>query len=222
MSELAPRAAVTYIGLPISSGGGHSLGRLSRRAAHERAAEFLQACTEPVGTIRYAFKLTDPPELGPVPALERELRRRFGREGDVAGQRVGDALDFLDDIDPQPTNRWGMAPLWFWMTSAFRILDPETRCPVPGQDPAGFGGVEYEWGVPLGTSRMRLILHNSSVISIEMCIPIAEDGTLGRVVPWLQQHLPFRLSPKHWRIWTPTKAGSWKARKTTLPGQPTE
>ena len=218
MNDLAPRAAVTYVGLPIRSGGAHSLGRMSRRDAHERSVAFLLACTEPVGAIQYAFKMSDPPELGPVPRLERELRRRFRRDGEVPMQRVGDALDFLDDIDPQPTNRWGMAPVWFWMTSTFRILDPVSRRPLPGQSPARFQGVEYEWRVPLGTSGMRLILHNTASIGLELCIPTADDETLRRVVPWLQLHLPFRLSPKHWRAWTLTKAGSWEARKIRIPG----
>jgi len=60
-------AAVTYVGLPISSGGAHSLGRMSRRAAYQRTIAFLQACTQPVGAIDYTFKVHDVPDLEPVP-----------------------------------------------------------------------------------------------------------------------------------------------------------
>jgi hypothetical protein len=100
-------AAVTYIGLPISSGGAHSLGRMSRRVAYARTIAFLDACTQPVGAIEYKFAVNDVPELKPVPSLERELARRFGNDARVKAERVSDALDFLDDIDPQPTNQWG-------------------------------------------------------------------------------------------------------------------
>ncbi len=210
-------AAVTYVGLPISSGGAHSLGRMSRRAAYQRTIAFLQACTQPVGAIDYTFKVHDVPELGPVPGLERELKRRFGNHVGLQEDRVPDALDFLDDIDPQPTNQWGMAPVWFSVMSKFRILDPTTGRPLPGQDPKRFHGVEYEGTVPLGTSGLRVILHNRALLAIELCIPDADEDLLRRVVPWLQENLPFRFSPKQWRAWTPTKSGSFKGRKTIAP-----
>jgi hypothetical protein len=39
-------AAVTYIGLPISSGGAHSLGRMTRRAAYAAMMEFVGTCAQ--------------------------------------------------------------------------------------------------------------------------------------------------------------------------------
>jgi hypothetical protein len=223
LSPGTPPTAVTYIGLPISSGGAHSLGRMSRRVAYHRTIDFLEACTEPVASRVYSFRVLEVPQLDPVPRLEGELQRRFGRYVDRFGDYPGipeasvdAALDFLDEIDPQPTNRWGMAPIWFWVSSQFRILDPATGQPMPGQDPSQFSGVEYEWRVPLGSSGLRLILHNQAQIGIELCIPDADRDTLGRLIPWLQEHLPFRLSPKHWRAWTPTKSGSFKARKLAV------
>jgi hypothetical protein len=210
-------AAVTYIGLPISSGGAHSLGRMSRRVAYARTIAFLDACTQPVGAIEYKFAVNDVPELKPVPSLERELARRFGNDARVKAERVSDALDFLDDIDPQPTNQWGMAPIWFWARSKFQVLDPATGRPLPGQNAERFHGVEYQWRVPLGTSSIHLVLHNSASLGIELCIPDANEEVLRRVVPWLQDYLPFKFSPKQWRAWTPTKAGSFKVRKMTAP-----
>jgi hypothetical protein len=217
VKEQALTGAVTYIGLPIASGGAHSLGRMSRRVAFERTMSFLQTCTEPVEPIAYSFSLNDVPELSPVPRLELQLRWRFRNFGIVPAQRVGDALDFLDEIHPQPTNRWGMSPIWFWARTTFRILDPATGQPLPGQEPALFNGVEYEFAVPLGSSGLRLILENHSRIGIELCLPNADDDLLRRVVPWLQRHLPCKLSPKQWRTWTPTRTSSFKARKMTAP-----
>lgn len=210
-------AAVTYVGLPISSGGAHSLGTMSRRVAYERTMTFLRTCTQPAGPISYSFGVNDVPELRPIPQLERELKRRFGSYASIPAERVGDALDFLDEIHPQPTNRWGMAPIWFWSTSAFRILDAATGEPVPAQDPGRFRGVEYAFGVPLGSSGLRLILENTARIGIEMCLPYPDDALLRRVVPWLQHHLPCKLSAKQWRAWTPTKTGSFKSRRMAAP-----
>src|SRR5215210_1567617 len=94
-------AAVTYVGLPISSGGGHSLGRMSRRAAYDRTIDFLTSCTEPVGAPSFSIKFHTVPELPPQPELEEAVARRFGPSGDVAPNRVGEALAFMDEIDPQ-------------------------------------------------------------------------------------------------------------------------
>jgi hypothetical protein len=178
---------------------------------------FLDACTEPLAPTKYMFDLTHPPELRPVPDLERELRRRFGDDARIGPERVSDAFDFLDEIDPQPTNQWGMAPIWFRTMTEFRILDPATGRPLPGQDPERFNGVEYEWRIPLGSSSIHLDLHNSASLGIELCIPNADDGVLGQVIPWMQSYLPFKFSPKQWRQWTPTKTGSFKGRKMVAP-----
>lgn len=210
-------AAVTYVGLPIASGGAHSLGRMSRRVAYERTLSFLQTCTEPITAATYSFQVHDVPELPADPRFNAELWRRFGHYVDVPEDRVTDALDYLDEIDPQPANQWGMAPVWLTAGFNFRILDPATGLVLPGQDPARFGSVEYEWGVPLGSSRLRLILSNAAKVAIELCLPDADEDLLRRVVPWLQQHAPFKFSPKHWRAWTPTRSGSFKARKLAMP-----
>jgi hypothetical protein len=186
---------------------------------------FLHSCTTPTSPIDYWFAGLDVPELGRVARLEAEMRRRFGNdpirrsfpdESGVPEARVGEALEFLDEIDPQPTNQYGMAPIWFWAHSRFRILDPDTGLALPGQDPERFGGVEYEARVPLGTSSLRLILNNRAAIGLELCIPDADADLLGRVVPWLEANLPFKLSPKQWRAWTPTRNGSFKARRTLV------
>jgi hypothetical protein len=211
-------SAVTYIGLPISSGGAHSLGRMSRRDAYERTIAFLDACTEATDLLDHRFRVQRVPGADVPAELVRAVRSRFGDDVGLRTSRVPEALDFLDEIDPQPANAWSMVPVWFWTVARFRILDPATGRPIDSQDPDGFAGVDYAPGVPLGTSGLHLVLNDQAAIGIELCIPAADDGLVDRVVPWLQEHLPFRFSPKQWRAWTPTKAGSWKASK--LPATP--
>jgi len=229
MPESSGPSAITYIGLPKSSGGAHHLGRMSRRVAYTRTMSFLQTCTEPVGDLGYALSVMKVPQLRPIPDLEKQIERRFGRSIGPTGAAhshvrlkqdgVDDALDFLDEIEPQPTNEWGMAPIWFWVTSTFRILDPDTGRALPGQDPLRYGGIEYSWKVPLGSSGLRLILNNEAAIGIDLSIPIADDDQIRRLVQWLQQYLPFKFSPWHWRAWTPTKSGSFKARNYSPPAR---
>jgi len=211
-------AAVTYIGLPIHSGGAHSLGRMSRRTAYEKFTEFLATCTLPLSPVVCRFDANDVPGLGRLPTLERELARRFGDYAHLQEGQAPEALDFLDEIDPQPTNQWGMAPIWFRSMVTFRVIDPASNRPVPGQDSVSFNGVEYAWSVPLGTSRIHLDLHNRATLGIELCIPAGDAEVVYRVVPWLQRYLPFKFSSRQWREWTPTRSGSFRSRK--LPGTP--
>lgn len=211
---------MTYVGLPAARGGAHSLGRMSRRHAHERVSTFLASCTASIGAVQYSLRVLDVPELPRQPRLEQLVRQAFGAGATVPvdGDRVGDALDLLDRMDPQPTNRWGMAPVLLTLEARFRLLDPSTGHPLPGQDPARFDGAEYVWSVPLGISGLRLFLDNRCSLALELCIPDADDEILSRLVPSLQAHLPCTLSSEQWRSWTRTRAGSYRARKIRAPG----
>jgi hypothetical protein len=216
VSELGEAAAVTYNGLPVSNGGAHSLGRMSRRTAYETTIGFLDQCTVPDG--RRAYVVFFPavrvsPRVEPPAGLRDQVERRFGRAGEIPEGRIGDALDFLDEIAPQPTNRYGMAWVWVKVQCRFRLLDPGTGRPVPGQDPRRFGGVEYVWSLPLGASRISLSLHNQAALAIDLCIPDPTEDLLRRLIPWLAASLPFKFSSKHWRVWMPTKKGSFRSKR---------
>jgi hypothetical protein len=120
--------AVTYDGLPISGGGAHSLGHMTRRVAHAATLAFLEACTEPLGRTEHTITVHDVPELSRQVRLERELQRRFGRGLVLVldADELPEALDFLDEVHPQPTNQWGMAPIWlrgtrFWPDSGVEV-----------------------------------------------------------------------------------------------------
>lgn len=170
--------AITYVGLPISSGGAHSLGRMGFREACERATSFVGDCAVLVAPREQTFA-------------------------------------FLEEVDPQPSNQWGMAPLWLTTSWKVAILDPTTGEPFVGQDASRYLGVEYEWQVPLGVSRVRLNLSNHASMGIEMCLPDIDDARLKELLPFLQSRAPFRFSAKHWRRWVPTKSGSFRAQKIT-------
>jgi hypothetical protein len=211
--------AVTYVGLPISSGGAHSLARMSFRAAHERTVQFLSRCAEPITPLAYSFRLLDA-DVPRDTKIEKLLHRRFG-PGDnvnVAAERVSEALDFLTEIDPQPaSNRAGTVRVWLTGECTFRVRDPASGHVLPGQDTHRYGGREYDWSVPLGTSALKLSLSNRARLAIDLCLPDADDQLLVRVVPWLQTNLPCKLSAKHWNRWTATSTGSFKAINVPAP-----
>ena len=116
----------------------------------------------------------------------------------------------------EPTS-YGMAPVWLRTSCAFRILDPGSGNPLPGQDPERFNGLEYENLARLGTSRLQLNLSSHASLGIDLCLPDLDDRELARLATWLQGNLPCKLSPKHWKRWTPTKSGSFVGRKIPAP-----
>lgn len=186
---------------------------MSRRTAYERTSSFLARCTELITQPRYSFRVHQVPDLRSDPRFERDLQERFPNPSDLHHGEMAAALDYMDAIDPQPTNAYGMAPVWLTVTCAFRLLDPKTARPLPGQDSQRYLGTLFEPDLPLGSSRLALSLHNQAAFSIDLFIPDSRDETLARVIPWLQQNLPFKMSQKHWKVWTPTKSRSFKGRR---------
>lgn len=180
---------------------------MSRRAAYAATLAFVEACSHPIGQSDYTLKVHDVPELPRQVSLEADLERRFGprRSMVLAPDEVPRALDFLDEIHPQPTNQWGMEPLLFRATTRFHLLDPAAGTVLPGQTAA----LEEQTGY---RNEVRLILGNSAHLGITLCIPGGDTGLLGRLLPALQEHAPCRLSRKQWRAWTPTKRGTLKSR----------
>ena len=210
-ADPAGPSAVTYDGLPLSAGSAHGLGRMPVRAAHARMLAFLERCTEPVEPLEYCFRIHDVPGLRDNPTLRQEVARRFfdGHTRFPFQPAEADrALDFLVSQQPQPTNEYGMAPLWLWMVTRVRLRDPDTGVLLPGQDPERFGLCQADGDILLGTSRVQLVLDNSARISVGFSFPDLEDDQLRELVPRLQEHLPFKLSRKHWKRWTPAKNGN--------------
>jgi hypothetical protein len=213
-------SAVTYDGLPLSSGGAHSLGRMSGRTAHDAVLAFLSTCAATT-QLTHFFTLPQPPEIVVDAEVAQELRQLFPGTPNtfpVSHDRVDEAFAFLDRISPQPTNPWGMAPVWFWVRADFRLRTPSEDVIWPGQDPALFGGFETSTGIRLGQSKVQLSIESKPRINLMLSIPEATDDQLGEVAPWLEKNLPFRMSAKHWLRWSLTRSGtSYRPRRITPP-----
>jgi hypothetical protein len=210
---------VTYDGLPVSSGGAHTLRRTRAAAAFAAWMHFLDTCTEASG-IRCWYDFPRTPELHADPAVVERIGREFPPDRDgrhaVAQTRFSDALSLFESLEPLPVNSSGMAPIWLWFTADCRLRSPDDSVLWPGQDPARFGGFETPGGVRLGASSTRLILHARSLVGLRLSIPEASDDDLAVFVPWLQGALPMRLSSKHWARWTLTAGGqSYRGRRIT-------
>jgi hypothetical protein len=212
------QSAVVYDGLPISSGGAHGLGRTSIHDAFSSWRGFLESCTIADAVSCY-FHLPHTPELEPARRTVRKIRKAFPAKGHrfpVPPDRIHEALDLMASLEPLPTNPWGMAPIWLSADAAFSLKTPAGNI-WPNQNPTAFGAFETPTGVTLGTSRTTLHLEARRSLGLHLSIPEATDEDLTTLIPWLQAHLPFRLSPNHWTRWTLTKNNrTYRSHRLTL------
>jgi len=194
--------AVTYEGLPISSGGAHGLGRMQLREAYAKSERFVMANSVLTAARVQRFSIEEVPELPDPAAWVPAFRDQFGggeRRIPIADDQVDMALSFLESVDPQPSNRWGMAPLWFSTIWNFQVLDPATGKPFQGQDGSRYSDFEYDWRTPLGTSWATLTLSNRASFHIDLCLPDLNLDRLPAVIDALQATAPFQFARKHWR-----------------------
>ena len=99
-----------------------------------------------------------------------------------------------------------MAPVWLRFSAGFDLKGPSGEV-WPDQDPAKFGLFETPTGVRLGTSQTNLSMQAKRSMGLLLSVPNATDDEVAELARWLQTHLSFRLSPKHWSRWTLAKNG---------------
>ena len=209
------QSVVVYDGLPLSAGSAHGLGRISAHAAYTAWSRFLHECGT-AASISCSFFFPFVPELEVSPEVRRLITTAFPPASDgyhrVDASRFDEALNLLVSIEPQPRNPWGMAPVDLWFSASFTLLRPNGM-PWPSQGAERFN-FQTPAGVQLGTNTTNLILAGKRSMSLALSIPDATDNDIEQTIPWLQSHLPFRLSSKHWTRWTLTKnQNSYRGRK---------
>lgn len=165
------------------------------------------------------FAFPDTPELKVDSHVKTKIGKAFPAAGNrypVPFEKVNDALDLLVALEPQPTNRWGMAPVWLRFSCGFAVKRPDGEV-WPDQDPTLFGSFETPTGVRLGTSFTNLSLQAKRSMALLLSVPNASDTDLVELVPSLQSDLPFQLSRKHWSRWTLTNNGrTYRGRRLLL------
>jgi hypothetical protein len=87
-----------------------------------------------------------------------------------------------------------------------------------GQSREQFGSFETPGGFGLGSSTTRLTVTAQRAMSLMVSLPLATDEEAEQTRSWTQEHLPFRMSSRHWSRWTLTRSGqSYRGRRITLP-----
>ena len=218
-------SAVTYDGLPLASGGAHSLGRISPVKALAGWRTFTVTCAR-VDHLRGYFSAPTNPGLEPGDGVLDKVAHHFAPDREapdrfvVPANRVDDAVRLYESFGQQPTNDYGIAALWLTLVADLTMLQPETGTPWPGQDPQRFGSFVTPGGIRLGSSSAKLILRGKASLGLSLSFPEATDEDVETVVPWLQAALPMRLSSKHWARWTRTTGGNSYRSRRLAPSRP--
>ncbi|MGW5072148.1 hypothetical protein [Rhodococcus sp. NPDC004095] len=218
---------VTYDGLPGSAGGAHSLRAKRPHEAFRRLQGFVDACTEPVSSPSWAFEIA----AGGAPGLTEQLvaaaTERFGgpryrarthSEWNVPPESVNHALDALVVVGPDAVTTHGRSLAALTYRTPVRLVDPDASAPYPDITPDTFGGFAVDgYGRLLGSSGIRATLGTADS-SLSLWLNLPADERLSPGARHLQDHLPFRLSAKHWRLWRPTQSGdSYRATRIPSP-----
>ena len=216
---------VTYDGLPASAGGAHSLRAKDPDKAFRRVRSFVEECTAQASPPSWVFRVA----AGGPPAATEHLvalatdrfggprhRARTHTEWNVAPGAVDHALDMLGTAGPDAVTSHGHSLAALTCGMRVDLLDPLARAPYPDITPDAFGRFAVDgYGRLLGASGVRATVGTAaSSVSLWLNLPAADR--LAPAARHLQDHLPFRLSAKHWRLWQPTRSGD-AYRSTKIP-----
>lgn len=234
MSPTAPDArqeVVTYDGLPTSSGGAHGLRARSPETALTQVHAFLDACTVPEVPARWEFQVSTAGDADATATLVAATRDALGGPQQKASTHtswrvdpttVSAALDVLAAAGPGAVTRYGHPLASLTCTAPVLLLNPATHVAYPGISPQELGEHAVDgYGRLLGASGVRATL-GTSASRLSLWLNLPGDDRLVPGAQHIQEHLPFRLSAKHWRRWRPTRTGGYRSTREPSPlTQPT-
>jgi hypothetical protein len=230
------KSVVTYDGLPVGSGGAHSLRTRNPQAALAQIQSFLDKCTIRPSDLRFTVNLLSGEEVGIPKEWTKFLLRRFNNTYGASNEKtlgstleyswpipesdVANQVDFLGSLGSLPAHQYGMQPLCVTAHSVIKLIDGEGGAPWPYQDPSSYSHFQVSgYGEALGRSVVYARISERSSLNLFLNFPFEpEDPELRRAVRHVQDNLPFSLSKSHWRHWKLTKAGDkYLGRKMTSP-----
>jgi len=219
---MAVNAVITYDGLPISSGGAHTLRMGGPQAAHAAVTQFATTCSDYQQPTQLFVELLKgrgvPPNVSEMferkflrdfgtPRRKRALGQAIGIQWDVPEERAGEVLTLLEGPQPLPVDR--LCPITLNLTAHFRFTDPQTGSVLPCQERTDYLNFEVGPRLYLGPSTLYARLSSASTVSVFFSLPYEDVGPALRAhVRFLQDHLPFTLSANHWKRWQINKAGT--------------
>ena len=115
----------------------------------------------------------------------------------------------MNEALPLPVDPFGLQPFVVAALINFRILDPQTRVALTGQESELYGNYSAYPGRVLGTSQLFARISGQSTFSLFLNFPFEQQtAAFLSTTTHVQGQLPFLLSQKHWKQRRLTKNGT--------------
>jgi len=207
-----PKRFISYDGLPIKSGGAHSISNTDNHGVYLAVRDFLECMT------------TDPPSVNKI-ILDISIKQKgatvsfwhmvvnFGLpDWSSTGSITGGFVWIFNVSEKQINKAIGLskrfANLTLTMKWQFQFLDIKTKAVIKGQD---YIPILDE---RLSNSQAYLRLSQKHTLSLWFTLPFEGlDTEAIDYINLLKTKLPVKLSKNHWKVWTLSKNGNWIGRK---------
>jgi hypothetical protein len=218
---------ITYDGLPIKSGGAHSLGRMNIDETLRMTSDFLKRFTNADKPIEVNLSFYQSPTREyKTTMINWLIRKKFGyfprcRIGylkgikikywiwELSSKKVDKGLDFLRNYNFKADQELGPIEISFKWT--FKFKSPNTNELFPNQNELPQLDIRQK------NSQLYLKLSNRSTMSTWFAFPFPEvDDNFIKLLTEMQNTLPFKFSEKHWRIWKKSKNNNWTSKKIVI------
>ncbi|MEO5681253.1 MAG: hypothetical protein ABIQ88_01365 [Chitinophagaceae bacterium] len=218
------KAFITYEGLPLNSGGAHSLGTKSPEKVYSDATKFIETFTtaKRPASLKVIFYASQSGAYKSLPILW-ELIKKMGLPSfgswnlkqnkqrfftfKLRGIKTG--LSILEKYSGLPNNEYG--PIVISVLWHFKFIDPRSRETLPGQHEIP------SLDERIYNSEIYLRLSRKSTISVWLAFPFSSlDEYALKYISDATDCLPFKPSDKHWKIWKQSAKGNWTSKTLTL------
>ena len=203
---------ISYDGLPLKSGGAHSVSNADNHGIYLAVCDFLKCMT------------TDPPSVNKI-ILDISIKRKgatvsfwymvmnFGLPNWSSTGSVTGGFVWIFYVSEKQINKAielskQFANLTLTMTWQFQFVNLKTKAVIKGQNDIPILDER------LPNSQVYLRLSQKTTLSLWFTLPF--DGLDKDEIDYiklLKNKLPVKLSNNHWKVWTLSKNDNWISRK---------
>lgn len=217
---------ILYDGLPIGSGGGHGLGRLTPTRAYSAAEGFFESLTTTPKPSSIEVGVHFGPSVEPSKSyeLEKSLTAVFSLSGQpfqrrshgpnetahswsIAPGRAAEVAEWIESANLD-SSHWLGGAAYASLTYAFALRAGPRGEVLEFQDRRFYGEQELGYGIFLGESRAHVRFTSKCSFSVQLFFPFEEPSPdFWSYVATVERALPFKFSAKHWSHWRLNKQG---------------
>jgi hypothetical protein len=225
-------AAITYDGLPTSSGGAHKLRTRGFLVGLTSLQSFAAATSLDVIPSNLLIEVVEgdgvPTDFS-APLLseldDRYTKIRVRGIGAYAGHQWGidplslnQLVERFERAGPIPQAGYAGPAVVIHATWNLLFFDPRTRQKIPYQGKEDYLGFDIDFQRYLGCSFVYSRISEVTSAHLFLSLPFEEvTADAKRLAGEIQANFPARLSSRHWKIWRLTKAkNSYVGRR--IPG----